>query len=143
MTYASINYSVIGPALAHLLREQPDLSDLAFVRDHLSGYMIALVMAWLSGGLYEELAFRGFLHDTLMRYLQVTRLRPQLAFALTVLVLAAYHWQSGRLGIANALVFALFATVICSRWSVNLWYVVSFHACVNMCAFTLMRIGYQ
>ena len=142
VVYASINYSVIGPVLALLLDERPDLSDFAFVREHLSGYVIALIMAWLIGGFYEELIFRGFLRDAFMRHLRVSRLRPQLAFVLTALIFAAYHWQLGRFGIANALVFALFAAAVRSRWRENLWYVISFHACADMSAFTLMRLGY-
>ncbi|MEV8520912.1 CPBP family intramembrane glutamic endopeptidase [Dyella marensis] len=140
--YAAINYSVIGPALFRLLGERPDLTDFAFVRDHLSGYVIALVMAWLIGGFYEELVFRGFLHDAFLRHLRVSSFRPLLAFALTALIFAAYHWQLGRFGVANALVFALFAAAIRSRWPANLWYVISFHACADMSAFTLMRLGY-
>jgi uncharacterized protein len=29
-----------------------------------------------------------------------------------------------------------------SRWPANLWYVISFHACADMSAFTLLRLGY-
>ena len=85
------------------------------------------IMAWLIGGFYEELVFRGFLQDAFLRHLRVSSLRPLLAFALTALIFAAYHWQLGRFGVANALVFALFAAAIRSRWPANLWYVISFH----------------
>jgi len=142
VAYAVVNYSVIGPALALALGELPDLSDFAFVRDHLSGYVIALALAWLIGGFYEELVFRGFLYDALLRHLPGSRWRTLLAFALTALVFAAYHWQLGRFGVANALVFALFAGAMRCRWPANLWYAISFHAWADMSAFTLMHFHY-
>src|SRR5690349_7579877 len=140
--YAAVNFSLIGPMLALLLGEQPDLSDFAFVRAHFSGYLIALALAWVIGGFYEELVFRGFLHASLMRCLPAGRARSGLAIMLTVLAFAAYHAQLGAFGVANALVFALFAAGVRSRWPANLWYVISFHACADMSAFTLIRLGY-
>lgn len=142
LVYAAINFHAIGPLLARLLGERPDLADFAFVRTHLSGYLLALVLAWVIGGLYEELVFRGFLHTMLMRQLPAARLRVAMAVALTALAFAAYHLQLGAFGVANALVFALFAAAVRQRWPGNLWVVISFHACADMGAFTLMRWGY-
>jgi membrane protease YdiL (CAAX protease family) len=99
-------------------------------------------MAWVIGGFYEELLFRGFLHDTLVRYLPTGRGRPLAAMLLTTLAFALYHWQLGAFGVANALVFALFAATVRARWPANLAYVIGFHACADMGAFTLMRLGY-
>lgn len=140
--YAAVNFGLIGPLLAMLLGERPDLSDFAFVRTHLSGYLIALAMAWLIGGFYEELVFRGFVHEMFKRHVPAGRVRPALAIVLTALAFAAYHAQLGAFGVANALVFALFAAAVRGRWPVNLWYVISFHACADMSAFTLIRLGY-
>ena len=140
--YAAVNFTLIGPMLALLLGERPDLSDFAFVRAHFSGYLIALALAWVIGGFYEELVFRGFLQASLTRCLPAGRARSGLAIVLTVLAFAAYHAQLGAFGVANALVFALFAAGVRSRWPANLWYVISFHACADMSAFTLIRLGY-
>ncbi|MGN2254150.1 CPBP family intramembrane glutamic endopeptidase [Frateuria sp. GZRe12] len=142
MLYAAANVVMIGPVLAALLGERPDFSDFAFVRTHVSGYLIALAMAWMIGGFYEELEFRGFLHVVLMRHLPAGRAQPGLALLLTVLAFAAYHAQLGAFGVANALVFALFAAAVRSWRPANLWYVISFHACADMSAFTLIRLGY-
>ena len=142
LLYAAVNFSLIGPMLAFLLGQRPDLSDFAFVRAHFSGYLIALALAWVIGGFYEELVFRGFLHASLMRCLPAGRARSGWAIVLTVLAFAAYHAQLGAFGVANALVFALFAAGVRSRWPANLWYVISFHACADMSAFTLIRLGY-
>ena len=40
-----------------------------------------------------------------------------------------------RFGIANALVFAVFAAAICSHWPANFGYAIAFHACADMGAF--------
>lgn len=142
LAYVAVNFHAIGPLLVRLLRERPDLGDFAFVRTHLSGYLLALVLAWAIGGFYEELVFRGFLHAMLMRHLPMMRARGALAVTLTALAFAAYHLQLGAFGMANALVFALFAAAVRQRWPGNLWVVISFHACADMGAFTLMRWGY-
>lgn len=140
--YAAVNFALIGPVLAGLLEARPDLSDFAFVRASLAGYLLAVAMAWVIGGLYEELVFRGFLHGMLLRWLLARRAASFVATASTVLAFAAYHGQLGRFGVANALVFALFAAAVRRRWPANLWYVVSFHACADTGAFTLMRLGW-
>ena len=142
MAYAMANYAAIGPLLAHLTGELPDFSSFGFVRAHLSGYVIALVLAWVIGGFYEELVFRGFLHAMLMRHLPAWHARNIVAATLVVLLFAAYHVQLGVFGMANALVFAVFAAAVRQRWPRNLWYAIAFHACADMSAFTLMRLGY-
>ncbi len=142
IAYVAANVGMIGPLLAGLLHERPDLSDFAFVRAHLSGYLIALALAWVVGGFYEELVFRGFLQDALSRHLPASGARPVLAAVFTVLAFAAYHCQLGTFGVANALVFAVFAAAIRWRWPGNLGHVIAFHACADMGAFTLMRLGY-
>ncbi|HEU4669217.1 MAG TPA: CPBP family intramembrane glutamic endopeptidase [Dyella sp.] len=142
LAYAAANYLAIGPLLARLLGELPDLSDFAFVRRSSTGYLVALVLAWLIGGLYEELVFRGFLQGMLERHLPARPARPAAAMAITVLVFAAYHAQLGAFGVANALVFGLVVAAIRNRWRANLWYAVGFHACADSAAFTLMRLGY-
>ncbi|WP_163840708.1 CPBP family intramembrane glutamic endopeptidase [Pseudoxanthomonas sacheonensis] len=142
VAYAMANYAAIGPMLARSLGELPDLSSFDFVRAHLSGYLIALALAWVIGGFYEELVFRGFLQAMLLRHLPAWHGRPVVATTLVVLLFAAYHVQLGAFGVANALVFAVFAAAVRQRWSDNLWYVISFHACADMTAFTLMHLGY-
>lgn len=142
VAYAMANYAAIGPTLARLLGELPDLSSFDFVRAHLSGYLIALALSWVIGGFYEELVFRGFLQAMLLRHLPAWRGRPVVATALVVLLFAAYHVQLGAFGAANALVFAVFAAAVRQRWPDDLWYVIGFHACADMTAFTLMRLGY-
>lgn len=142
MGYALANYVAIGPLLAALTGAHPDFSDFAFVRAHLSGYVIALALAWIVGGFYEELLFRGFLYDALSRHLPAWRARGTIAASLTAVAFALYHAQLGLFGIANAFVFALFAAVLRWRWPRNLWYLIAFHACADATAFTLLRFGY-
>lgn len=139
--YATINYLAIGPLIAYILNEGPDLTAFNFVRTSLSGFVIALVLALVIGGVYEELLFRGFLRDFLVRHLPAWRMRPLVVAVLVALIFAAYHWQLGSFGVANAFVFAAFAAVMRQAWPTNLWYVISFHALADMSAFTLMRMG--
>lgn len=142
LAYAAANYLAIGPVLAHLLGERPDLSDFDVVRTSLGGYLFALVLAWTIGGVYEELVFRGFLQGMLERHLPAWSGRPAVAMAITALLFGAYHAQLGAFGVANALVFALFVAAVRQRWPANLWYAIGFHACADSAAFTLMRLGY-
>lgn len=142
VAYALLNYAVIGPLLALILQARPDLSDFAFVRGSLAGYLVGVGLAWIIGGFYEELVFRGFLQGMLERCLYVRRGGALIAAGTTALVFAAYHWQLGAFGVANALVFALFAAGIRRRWPDNLWYAIVFHACADTTAFTLMRMGW-
>lgn len=142
IAYAAINYMAIGPLLAYALGDTPDLTSFSYVHAHLSGFLLALVLAWVIGGIYEELIFRGLLHAILLRHLPVARGRSLMVVILVALAFAAYHWQLGTFGVANALVFAVFAAAIRQRWPENLWYVINFHAFADMMAFTLMRLGY-
>lgn len=69
VAYAALNYSIIGPLLARLLGERPDLSGFAVVRQSLGGYPIAVALECIIGGFYEEPVFRGFIQTTLLRRL--------------------------------------------------------------------------
>lgn len=142
LAYALLNYAAIGPLLALLLQARPDLSGFAFVRGSLAGYLFGVALAWVIGGLYEELVFRGFLQGMLERHLRALRGGALAAAGITVLAFAAYHWQLGAFGVANAFVFALFAAGVRRRWPDNLGYAIGFHACADTAAFTLMRMGW-
>lgn len=142
VAYAALNDRMIGPVLAQVLGTYPDFSDFDFVRHSLAGYLLAVALAWIIGGFYEELVFRGFLQAMLLRYLPAGAVGSQLAFAITALAFAAYHVQLGAFGMATALIFALIAGALRQRWPDNLWYLISVHACADTAAFTLIHLGY-
>ena len=142
LAFAAFNFLAIGPLLAAILGERPDLSAFAFVRTDGSGYVRMLVLSWLVGGLYEEVVFRGVIFSVLSSRFGTRRGAFALAALTTSALFAAYHVQLGAFGVANAFVVALALSAVQARWPRNLWPLIAFHATCDCVAFTLIRYGW-
>lgn len=59
--YALVENVAIYPLVEHLLNAQPDLSSFAAVHGNLKAALVLVAIAWIIGGLLEEISYRGFL----------------------------------------------------------------------------------
>ena len=136
--YAGAVWFVIGPLLQALGFKGPDLSDFYGIRTNLSQYIVVLVIAWAWVIPYEEIIFRGFLLNTLQKWVSAY----WIAGILSSVLFAAYHWQEGWSAVISIFIFSLVATWIYQHFNKNLWYVIFFHAVYDTVMLTLIRAGY-
>jgi len=118
-----------------------DLSAFAAIRGNLTNYILTLLLAFVVGGLYEEIIFHGFIFTRLEkifpgRYSTVT------AFCLTAIIFGAYHYQQGIKGVLLTTIAGAVYHLLILRFGRNLWYGTFIHTFFDFIGLTLIYLGY-
>jgi len=118
----------------------PDYTEYNFIQNHLSNLIITIVAAWIIGGFYEEIIFRGFIQKTIEGWFKS---KHSFLFAglITSVLFGLYHFQQGFLGIISATSGGLFWTYLFYRFGRNLWYPIISHAIFDTITLTLIYLG--
>ncbi|MEH6307264.1 CPBP family intramembrane glutamic endopeptidase [Olivibacter sp. CPCC 100613] len=123
--------------LISVLFTVPDYTEYDFIRKHISRLMITLVAAWIVGGFYEEIVFRGFINSLLEKYTNSF----WLSACITGLLFGLYHCQQGLFGIIAATFGGLYWSFIYRYFGRNLWNSILSHAFFDTIALTLIYLG--
>ncbi|HVW98665.1 MAG TPA: CPBP family intramembrane glutamic endopeptidase, partial [Mucilaginibacter sp.] len=103
-------------------------------------YLMTVLAAWLVGGVYEELAFRGFIRWG------VTRLAGNIPGAryysagIAALLFGIYHIQQGWLGVIPATLGGLYWTWITVKYKGDLWPAIASHIVYDTAVLTLIYL---
>ena len=138
--WIAFNKWVYHPFITHFFIIEPYM-EYDFIRKKLSNLIIALIAAWIIGGFYEEIVFRGFIHTTIRGWFIKSRYSFWLAGLLTSILFGLYHWQQGIFGIIPSALGGLFWTFLLWRYKGNLWYPFISHAVVDTIALTMIYFG--
>ncbi|WP_264564800.1 CPBP family intramembrane glutamic endopeptidase [Flavobacterium sp. N3904] len=119
----------------------PDYTEYNFIQNHLSNLIITTIAAWVIGGFYEEIIFRGFIQKTIQNWFKSNH-----AFLfsglITSVLFGLYHFQQGFLGVISATLSGLFWTFLLKRFGKNLWYPIISHAIFDTITLTLIYLGW-
>jgi membrane protease YdiL (CAAX protease family) len=115
----------------------PEYTEYNFIRSSISTLLFIIVAAWMVGGLYEEIIFRGFI---LRSFEQWTRSFWAATLVSSVLF-GLYHWQQGLFGIIPSCLGGFFWSWILKRYKGNLWYSVVSHAVYDTIALIMLYFG--
>ncbi|MGJ1228260.1 CPBP family intramembrane glutamic endopeptidase [Sphingobacterium siyangense] len=85
----------------------PDYTEYNFIRNSFSTLIMTLIAAWLVGGLYEEIVFRGFIQNLLEKGL-FKAYKVYWSIVVTSILFALYHWQQDVFGVIAALLGGLY-----------------------------------
>lgn len=118
----------------------PDYTEYNFIQNHLSNLIITTIAAWIIGGFYEEIIFRGFIQKTIQNWFKNNH-SFLIAGILTSFIFGLYHYQQGYLGIISATLGGLFWTYLFNRFGLNLWYTIISHAIFDTITLTLIYLG--
>ncbi len=118
----------------------PDYTEYNFIKNHLSNLIITTIAAWIIGGFYEEIIFRGFIQTKIQNWVKGKH-SFLIAGILTSLIFGFYHYQQGFLGIVSATLGGLFWTYLFNRFGRNLWYAIFSHAIFDTITLTLIYFG--
>jgi membrane protease YdiL (CAAX protease family) len=138
----AFNKWVYHPFITHFFVVEP-YTEYDFIRNKLSNLIIVIVAAWIVGGFYEEIVFRGFIQVTIREWFMKSKNSFWLAGFLTSILFGLYHWQQGVFGIIGSFFGGLLWTFLLRRYKGNLWYPVISHAVYDTIALTMIyfRIG--
>ena len=140
LLWIAFNKWAYHPFIIHFF-DVPPYTEYDFIRNKLHNLIITLIAAWLIGGLYEEVAFRGFIQSTFREWFSKSRYSFWIAALLTSILFGLYHWQQGIFGIVPSFMGGLFWTYLLWRYKGNLWYPIISHAIFDTIALTMIYFG--
>lgn len=116
----------------------PEYAEYDFIRNNPINLIITLVAAWVVGGFYEELVFRGFILSSLQRAFRSINTSFILAAILSSILFGLYHLQQGIFGVIPSFAGGLFWSYLLYRYDRNLWYPILSHALYDTIALILI-----
>ena len=119
------NKWVYHPLITHFFVVEPH-TEYNFIRNKFSNFMITLIAAWVVGGFYEEIVFRGFIQATIHDWFVKSRHSFWIAGLLTSILFGLYHWQQGIFGIVNSffgrITLDIFAMALQTKFMVSYYF---------------------
>ena len=107
LLWIAFNKWVYHPFITHFFVVE-SYTEYDFIRNKLTNLVITIIAAWIIGGFYEEIVFRGFIHTTIQEWFQKFKFSFWLAGLLTSILFGMYHWQQGIFGAVPSFLGALF-----------------------------------
>lgn len=104
----------------------PDYTEYNFIRTSMSKLILVVVAAWITGGFYEEIVFRGYIQSIFDKWLKTGSSYGSVV--ITGILFALYHWQQGLFGVIAAFLGGMFWGVLYRQFGNNLWIPILSHA---------------
>jgi uncharacterized protein len=137
VVWIAFNKWVYYPFINHFFVVEP-YTEYDFIREKLSNLIITLIAAWIVGGFYEEIVFRGFIQTTIREWFVKSKHSFWLAGLLTSFLFGLYHWQQGIFGIVGSFMGGILWTFLLWRYKGNLWYPIISHAIYDTIVLTMI-----
>lgn len=104
----------------------PDYTEYNFIKESPSKLIIIIVAAWLIGGFYEEITFRGYIQSLLDK--RLTKNSMLWSVIITSILFGLYHWQQDVFGMVAAVLGGFFWAILFKKFDNNLWIPILSHA---------------
>ena len=140
LIWVAFNKWVYHPFITHFFVVEP-YTEYDFIRNKLSNLILTIIAAWIIGGFYEEIVFRGFIQTKIREWFRKYKYSFWISGFLTSLLFGLYHWQQGIFGIIPAFLGGLLWTFLLWRYKGNLWYPIISHAVYDTIALTMIYFG--
>jgi len=106
-------------------------------------FLLSLPLVWIMGGFFEEVIFRGFLLNQLIRILGNNKLAIVISLLVTAVFFGFMHsyqgvsgiWLTGTIGLMLGIIF-----IINKR---NLWINIMVHGLIDTVAMTVFYLGFD
>ncbi|MFI2744088.1 lysostaphin resistance A-like protein [Zhouia sp. PK063] len=122
-----------------LMVEVPAYTEYNFIQEHFTTFLWITVAAWIVGGFYEEIIFRGYIQNTLERWFD-SRYAFWWAAVITSVLFGLYHIQQGWFGVVAGILGGLYWTWIYKLSGKRLWYTIFSHAIFDTITLTLIYL---
>ncbi|MGB4775472.1 MAG: CPBP family intramembrane glutamic endopeptidase, partial [Daejeonella sp.] len=105
----------------------PDYTEYDFIKGNISKLLMIITAAWLVGGFYEEVVFRGYIQNVLeKRFFKGSAVLWSII--VTSVLFGLYHWQQDIFGVIAAILGGLFWGILYKKFDNNLWIPILSHA---------------
>jgi uncharacterized protein len=140
LVWIAFNKWVYHPLFIHYFVVKP-YTGYDFIRRKFSNLVITIIAAWLVGGFYEEIVFRGFIQTTISGSFKRLKHSYWIAGLITSILFGLYHCQQGIYGVIISFLAGLLWTWLLWRYKGNLWYPIISHAIYDTIALILIYRG--
>ncbi len=140
LLWVAFNKWVYHPFITRFFVVAP-YTEYDFIRNRVSVFISTIIAAWVVGGFYEEIVFRGFIQATTQEWFGKLKHSFWLAGLLTSILFGMYHWQQGIFGMVPSFLGGLLWTALLRRYKDNLWYPIISHALYDTIALTMIYMG--
>lgn len=139
LLWIAFNKWVYHPFITHFFVVEP-YTEYDFIRNKLSNLIITIIAAWIIGGFYEEIVFRGFIQTKVQEWFIKHKSSFWLAALLTSFLFGLYHWQQGIFGVIPSFLGGFLWTFLLWSYKRNLWYPIISHAVYDTIALTMIYL---
>jgi membrane protease YdiL (CAAX protease family) len=138
--FALLQYAIM-PLVQKIFPHQTiNLHDYDFIKGNFVNYILVMIAALVVGGFYEELVIHGFIFTRLEKIFN--KHKTVIAFTLTAIIFAVYHFQQGMLGMINAGIAGCAYHAFILKNNRNLWYGLFFHAFYDFIGLSFIYAGH-
>ncbi len=138
--FVLLQYAIMPLLQKNFPNQTINLHDYDFIKGNLVNYIWVMIAALIVGGFYEELVFHGFIFTRLEKIFN--RHQTLIAFILTAIIFAAYHFQQGILGMINAGIAGCAYHAFILKNNRNLWFGIFFHAFYDFIGLSFIYAGH-
>lgn len=129
------------PLVSSLFKDAPAYTEYNFLVGNFPALVRTVIAAWLVGGFYEEIAFRGFILLTVESALSRTgKWHAAFAGGLVAVFFGLYHIQQGIFGVIPATLGGCYWWWLYYRTGRNLWVSIFSHATYDTLALILIYL---
>jgi len=140
LLWVAFNKWLYHPFITHFFVVEP-YTEYDFIRSKLTNLIITIIAAWIIGGFYEEIVFRGFIQTTIQDWFKKFKFSFWCAGLLASILFGLYHWQQGIFGMIPSALGGLLWTFLLWRYKGNLWYPIISHAIYDTIALAMIYFG--
>lgn len=127
------------PVIKHLFNV-PDYTEYNFIRSSIARLIMTIFAAWIIGGFYEEVVFRGYIQNILEKRL-FKGIGRWLPIVITSILFGLYHLQQDIFAVIAACLGGLYWGILYKKWNNNLWVSIISHALFDMITLILIYTG--
>ncbi|MGJ1407701.1 lysostaphin resistance A-like protein [Sphingobacterium siyangense] len=127
------------PVIKHLFNV-PDYMEYNFIRSSMARLIMTIVAAWIIGGFYEEVVFRGCIQNILEKRL-FKGMGRWLPIVITSILFGLYHLQQDIFAVIAACLGGFYWGILYKKWNNNLWVSIISHALFDMITLILIYTG--
>jgi membrane protease YdiL (CAAX protease family) len=127
------------PLIKHLFNVS-DYTEYNFIRSSMARLIMTIVAAWVIGGFYEEVVFRGYIQNLLEKRL-FKGMGGLLPIVITSILFGLYHLQQDIFAVVAACLGGLYWSILYKKWNNNLWVSIISHALFEMITLILIYTG--
>ena len=142
LVWIAFNKWIYHPFITHFFVVEP-YTEYDFIRKKFSNLIFTIIAAWVVGGFYEEIVFRGFIQTTIQEWFSKFNYSFWLAGVVTSILFGLYHWQQGIFGVVASTLGGLLWTFLLWRHKGNLWYPIISHAVFDTIALIMIYFGVE